>query len=134
MKSTLLRCSSRFILRFCSFISSKLSAFFTFQLESSISIFHVHYQLKYSAFFAYELIIISIRCKSALCKHSKSAYIVQLRYQLFYATALRQCVGSGMFIPDTTFFHPGSEFFHPRSRIRIEEFKYFNPNKMVSKL
>jgi hypothetical protein len=37
-----------------------------------------------------------------------------------------QCCGSGMFIPD-----PGSEFFPPR--IRIKEFKYFNP-KMVSKL
>jgi hypothetical protein len=33
---------------------------------------------------------------------------------------------SGMFIPDTDFFHPGS-------RIRIKEFKYFNP-KIVSKL
>jgi hypothetical protein len=27
-----------------------------------------------------------------------------------------------MFIPDPTFFHPGS-------RIRIKEFKYFNPKK-----
>ncbi len=26
-----------------------------------------------------------------------------------------QCCGSGMFIPDPTFFHPGSEFFHPGS-------------------
>jgi hypothetical protein len=34
--------------------------------------------------------------------------------------------GSGMFIPD-----PGSEFF--QSRIRIKEFKHFNP-KVVSKL
>jgi hypothetical protein len=33
-----------------------------------------------------------------------------------------QCCGSGMFIPD-----PGSEFFP--SRIRIKEFKYFNPKK-----
>jgi hypothetical protein len=31
-----------------------------------------------------------------------------------------QCCGSGMFIPDPIFFHPGS-------RIRIKEFKYFNP-------
>jgi hypothetical protein len=23
--------------------------------------------------------------------------------------------------------YPGSEFFHPGSRIRIKEFKYFNP-------
>jgi hypothetical protein len=30
-------------------------------------------------------------------------------------------------IPDPTFFHPGS-------RIRIKDFKYFNPKKMVSKL
>jgi hypothetical protein len=45
-----------------------------------------------------------------------------------------QCCGSGMFIPD-----PGSVFFpswipdpnclHPGSRIRIKEFKYFNPKK-----
>jgi hypothetical protein len=45
--------------------------------------------------------------------------------QYFY-----QCCGSGMFIPDPTFFHP-------RSRILIKEFKYFSPqkiNKMVSKL
>jgi hypothetical protein len=39
-----------------------------------------------------------------------------------------------MFIPDPNFFHPGSEFFHPGSRIRIQELKYFNPKKMVSKL
>jgi hypothetical protein len=32
-----------------------------------------------------------------------------------------------MFVPD-----PGSEFFP--SRIRIKEFSYFNPKKMVSKL
>ncbi len=38
-----------------------------------------------------------------------------------------QCCGSEMFfpIPDPTFFHPGSEF--SPSRIRIKEFKYFNP-------
>jgi hypothetical protein len=41
-----------------------------------------------------------------------------------------QCCRSGMFIPD-----PGSDFFpsrnclHPGSRIRIKEFKYFNPKK-----
>ncbi len=45
-----------------------------------------------------------------------------------------QCCGSGMFIPD-----PGSDFFPsripdpnclpPGSRIRIKEFKYFNPKK-----
>jgi hypothetical protein len=27
----------------------------------------------------------------------------------------------------TNSFHPGTEFFHPESRIRIKEFKYFNP-------
>jgi hypothetical protein len=32
-----------------------------------------------------------------------------------------------MFIPDPTFFHPGSELFP--SRIRIKDFKYFNPKK-----
>ncbi len=43
------------------------------------------------------------------------------------------CCGSGMFIPDpgSKFFHPGSEFCP--SRIRIKEFKYFNP-KIDSKL
>ncbi len=40
----------------------------------------------------------------------------------------RQCCGSGMFIPDPTFFYPGSEL--SPSRIRIKEFKYFNPKKM----
>ncbi len=34
----------------------------------------------------------------------------------------KQCCGSGMFIPDPNCLHPGS-------RIRIEEFKYFNPKK-----
>ncbi len=38
-----------------------------------------------------------------------------------------QCCGSLMFIPDPTFFHPGSEL--SPSRIRIKEFKYFNPKK-----
>ena len=37
-----------------------------------------------------------------------------------------QCCGSGMFIPDPTFFHPGS-------RIHITEFKYFNPKKKTKK-
>jgi hypothetical protein len=32
-----------------------------------------------------------------------------------------------MFIPDPTFFHPGSDLFP--SRIRVKEFKYFNPKK-----
>jgi hypothetical protein len=37
-------------------------------------------------------------------------------------------------IPDPTFFHPGSwipdpNCLHPGSRIRIKEFKYFNPKK-----
>jgi hypothetical protein len=34
----------------------------------------------------------------------------------------KQCGGSGMFIPDPTFFLPVS-------RILIKEFKYFNPKK-----
>ncbi len=33
-----------------------------------------------------------------------------------------ECCGSGRFIPDPHFLHPGS-------RIRIKEFKYFNPKK-----
>ncbi len=36
--------------------------------------------------------------------------------------------------PGSTFFHPGSGFFNPGSRIRIKELKYFNPEKLVSKL
>jgi hypothetical protein len=36
-----------------------------------------------------------------------------------------QCCGTGMFIPDPSFFHLGSG-------IRIKELKYFNPKKMVS--
>jgi hypothetical protein len=46
----------------------------------------------------------------------------------------KQCCGSGMFIPDPgseffTFRIPDPIFFHPGSRIRIKEFKYFNPKK-----
>ncbi len=40
--------------------------------------------------------------------------------------------GSGMFIPDSTFFPsriPDPNCFHPGSRIRIKEFKYFIPKK-----
>jgi hypothetical protein len=38
-----------------------------------------------------------------------------------------------MFIPDSNFFHPGSKFFfHTGSRIRIKEFKYFNPKNYLS--
>ncbi len=52
---------------------------------------------------------------------------------------LWQCCGSGMFIvhPGSGMFIPDPTFFHPGSRIRIKEFKYFNPKKtkkMVSKL
>jgi hypothetical protein len=51
-----------------------------------------------------------------------------------------QCGGSGMFIPDPTFFTSRIQdpnCLHPGSRILIKEFKYFNPQKskkMVSKL
>ena len=38
-----------------------------------------------------------------------------------------QCCGSGMFIPDSTFFHPGSEL--SPSRILIKEFKILTPKK-----
>jgi hypothetical protein len=48
----------------------------------------------------------------------------------------KQCCGSGMFIPDPTFFHPGSRIPDPNfsipdpgSRIRIKEFQSFNPKK-----
>jgi hypothetical protein len=43
-----------------------------------------------------------------------------------------QCGGSGMFIPDPTFFTSriqDSNCLHPGSRILIKEFKYFNPKK-----
>ncbi len=43
-------------------------------------------------------------------------------------TIFFQCCGSGMFIPDPNYFHPGSDFFP--SRIRIKEFKYFNPKNL----
>jgi hypothetical protein len=52
---------------------------------------------------------------------------------VLYTTKLKfsrkQCCRPGCLsrIPDHNFFHLGS-------RIRIEEFKYFNPKKMVSKL
>jgi hypothetical protein len=39
-----------------------------------------------------------------------------------------QCCGSGMFIPDPTFFHPGSELF-PSRIPDPHQFKYFNPEK-----
>jgi hypothetical protein len=47
-----------------------------------------------------------------------------------------QCCGSRMFIPNLIFSHPGSRIQGQKnlwSRIRIKEFKYFNP-KIVSKL
>jgi hypothetical protein len=37
--------------------------------------------------------------------------------------------GSGIFIPDANFFHHGSRIRFFPSRIRIKEFKYFNPKK-----
>jgi hypothetical protein len=41
----------------------------------------------------------------------------------------RQCCGSGMFIriQIEIFSIPDPNFYHPESRIRIKEFKYFNP-------
>jgi hypothetical protein len=45
----------------------------------------------------------------------------------------KQCCGSRMLIPDPNFSHPGSRIQSlflkkiPDSRIRIQEFKYFNP-------
>jgi hypothetical protein len=46
---------------------------------------------------------------------------------LIHEKQYRQCCGSG--IPDMTFSIPDTNFFHPGSRIRIKEFKYFNPKK-----
>jgi hypothetical protein len=62
------------------------------------------------------------------CAETTPTFLLD-RYQ-YYA----QCGGSGMFIPDPTFFHPGSRIpdpncLHPGSRILISEFKYFNPRK-----
>ncbi len=42
----------------------------------------------------------------------------------------KQCCGSGIFIPDPSFFHPGSRikiFPSQIPQIRIKELKYFNP-------
>ncbi len=49
-----------------------------------------------------------------------------------------QCCGSGMFIPESGSDYflsriPDPNFFHPRSRIRIKEFKYFNPKQSSRK-
>jgi hypothetical protein len=44
-----------------------------------------------------------------------------------------QWSGSEIFIPDPNFFHLGSRirnFFYPKSRIRIKEFKLFNPTNL----
>jgi hypothetical protein len=45
-----------------------------------------------------------------------------------------QCCGSGMFIPDPTFFHPGSRNVVFPSRIHIKEFKYLNPNSQLGNM
>jgi hypothetical protein len=54
-----------------------------------------------------------------------------------------QCFESGMFVPDPgclfrvpdpTLFHPGSRIRIFSSQIRINEFKYFEPRKLVFKL
>jgi hypothetical protein len=54
-------------------------------------------------------------------KENKDHYIGKLHLYT-------QCCGSGMFIPDPTFFHLGSGFFS--SRIRIKESKYFKPKRV----
>jgi hypothetical protein len=46
----------------------------------------------------------------------------------FFCSEL-QCCGSGIFIPDPNFSHTGSRIRFFPSRIRIKEFKYFNPKK-----
>ncbi len=50
---------------------------------------------------------------------------------------VNQCCGSGIFIPDPNFFHPGSRvkkipdpWAGSRIRLRIKEFKYFQPKKL----
>jgi hypothetical protein len=45
--------------------------------------------------------------------------------------------GSEFFLPGTEFFPSrisDPNFFHPGSRIRIKEFKYFNPKKKISEI
>jgi hypothetical protein len=49
---------------------------------------------------------------------------------LLFWESILQCCGSRMFIPDPNFFHPGSRIRIFTSRIRIKEFKYFNPKKL----
>ncbi len=59
-------------------------------------------------------------------------------YRLGERKHCNQCCGSGIFfpIPDPTFFHPRSQtrIFPSRIPDPHQRIKYFNPNKMVSKL
>jgi hypothetical protein len=48
---------------------------------------------------------------------------------LQYFHGFSSSCGSGMFTPDPSSFHPGSQIRIFLSRIRIKEFKYFNPKK-----
>jgi hypothetical protein len=62
------------------------------------------------------------------CVYLVSAMLIEIPYLsgivlVWYLS--NSCSGSGVIIPDSTFFHPGSEL--SPSRIRIKEFKYFNP-------
>ncbi len=73
--------------------------------------------------------------KLFICHHlsQKTRVIIHSFYFFYplgwyrYSVADPWCLSR---IPNPTFFHPGSpdpNFFHPGSRIRIEEFQYFNP-------
>jgi hypothetical protein len=63
-------------------------------------------------------------------KHSFREKKVELReFAVRYRYQFEQCCGSGIFIQD-----PGSEFFHHGSRIRIKDFKYFNPKNCFQAL
>ncbi len=55
-----------------------------------------------------------------------SSYQSESEYLIIYYQVFFQFCGSRMIIPDPNFFRRGS-------RIRIKEFKYFNPQKIVSK-
>ncbi len=62
----------------------------------------------------------------ALRQYSTLQYSGWLGYTVTNSVADPGCLSGSR---DPTFFHPGSEFFP--SRIRIEEFKYFNPKKWI---
>jgi hypothetical protein len=60
-------------------------------------------------------------------RHIRLVLIVKKIFHLDQFCFVNQCCGSGLFIPDPTFFHPKSRIRIFLSRIHIKEFKNFNP-------